>query len=163
MLHGEPVGEPHLVHDALPVVGSLKAAQRAEAADRQQLEVGRLAGAQVDAPQRRRARDQRVALVAAREQVDQLTAVCGAIIAARHALARPARGVPATLLLASLLRLGRVQAALGLVLAGPAAGAGVLAGHHLAGAVRAADRRVVLVVQRVVGDVVARGCTPTRP
>ena len=38
----QAVGEPHLVHHAPPVVGALEAAQRAEAADREQLEVGRL-------------------------------------------------------------------------------------------------------------------------
>src|SRR4051812_29453815 len=48
----------------------------------------------------------------------------------------------------------RVQAALGLGLAGPAAGALVLAGGDGASARPAADRRIALVVQRVVGDLV---------
>src|SRR5918994_4263295 len=47
-----------------------------------------------------------------------------------------------------------VQSALGLLEPGPAARPGVLADGRLPGAVGAADRRVALVVQRVVGDVV---------
>jgi hypothetical protein len=45
---GKPVGEAHLVHDALPVIRPLKPPQRAEAADREQLEVGGLPSAQVE-------------------------------------------------------------------------------------------------------------------
>ena len=76
---GQSVGEAHLVHDPLPVVGALEAAQRAEAAHRQQLQVRRLAGAQ-----RRRAGspparcDQRVALLAPRaSRSTELAAVAG--------------------------------------------------------------------------------------
>src|SRR5439155_26856980 len=54
----------------------------------------------------------------------------------------------------SLLAVGRVQAALDLFLACPASRTGVLTRHHGPRAVRAADRRVVAVVKRVVGDVV---------
>src|SRR5262245_10811038 len=61
---------------------------------------------------------------------------------------------------ASLLGLGRVQAALDLFLTRPAAGARVLAWHHLARAVRASDRRVVPVVQRVVGNLVLANVGP---
>src|SRR3989475_6422066 len=47
-----------------------------------------------------------------------------------------------------------VQPALGLGEAGPAPGPRILAGLHRAGAVGAADARIVLVMERVVGDLV---------
>src|SRR5256712_3512790 len=47
-----------------------------------------------------------------------------------------------------------VQPALGLGEPGPAPGPGILAGLHRAGAVGAADAGIVLVVERVVGDLV---------
>src|SRR5215203_1793938 len=53
-----------------------------------------------------------------------------------------------------------MQPALGLVEAGPAAGAIILAGARLPGAVGAADRGVALIVERVVGDVVLREVGP---
>src|SRR5881397_4339897 len=53
-----------------------------------------------------------------------------------------------------------VQPALGLGEPGPAPGPGILAGLHRAGAVGAAYARIVLVVERVVGDLVQLDVRP---
>ncbi len=82
----QTVGEAHLVHDALPVVGALEAAQRAEPAHRQQLQVRGLAGAEVDRLQSAGPLHQSVALLAAREQVNQRSSV-----RFDHLLATPCR------------------------------------------------------------------------
>ena len=78
MLHGSPSERRISSHDALPVVGALKAAQRAEAR-RPPATPGPRPGGRSGRPRQSAGPlHQRVALLAAREQVDQ-PAPCGSI------------------------------------------------------------------------------------